>query len=321
MESLRFASPWLLTLLALVPLIAALAWPWRRGAAPALRLGSLRPAAGTRRTWRVRFEPWLLGLRLLALGLLVVALARPQRGEAASESTGEGIDVVLAFDTSSSMTQPFSQTRTRLDAAKEVLTKFVESRENDRVGLVVFQGSSLTLSPLTTDYDAVADAIDTADQLQLNDGTAIGVALGSSVNVLRGSDAASRIIILLTDGENNAGQVEPLAAARIAERLGARVYTVGVVSRVGLQSPRSTLNVDEASMRSIADVTGGTYNRAEDPDALAKIYDRIDELEKSRIAGREFTRYDEIAPYFLAAAALALALELMARVTLFRRFA
>jgi Ca-activated chloride channel family protein len=272
-------------------------------------------------TWRVRFEPALMALRLLGVALLVVAVARPQRGEAASETQGEGIDIVLAFDVSASMTQPFGQGRTRIDAAKEVLSRFIEGRTNDRVALVAFQGSSITLSPLTDDYRAVDQAAQNAEQVRLADGTAIGTAIGESVNVLRGSNAKSRIVILMTDGESNAGDVTPGAAARIAERLGARVYTVGVVSRVGVDPQRSRLNVDEASLKEIADVTGGTYNRAEDPDALGQIYQRIDELEKSRFAGQTFTRFDDIAPYVLAAAAAALALEAALRFTAFRRAA
>ena len=318
MDNLRFAAPWALLLLAGVPLLAWFAWP-RRGAA--VRLGALGPAASMKPTWRVRFEPALLALRLLGVALLVVAVARPQRGEAASETQGEGIDIVLAFDVSASMTQPFGQGRTRIDAAKEVLSRFVEGRTNDRVALVAFQGSSITLSPLTDDYRAVDQAVQGADQVRLADGTAIGTAIGESVNVLRGSNAKSRIVILMTDGESNAGDVTPGAAARIAERLGARVYTVGVVSRLGVDPQRSRLNVDEASLKEIADTTGGTYNRAEDPDALAQIYQRIDELEKSRFAGQTFTRFDDIAPYVLAAAAAALALEAALRFTAFRRAA
>jgi Ca-activated chloride channel family protein len=318
MDNLRFAAPWALLLLAGVPLLAWLLWP-RRGAA--VRLGTLGPAAAMKPTWRVRFEPALMALRLLGVALLVVAVARPQRGEAASETQGEGIDIVLAFDVSASMTQPFGQGRTRIDAAKDVLSRFIEGRTNDRVALVAFQGSSITLSPLTDDYRAVDQAVGYADQVRLADGTAIGTAIGESVNVLRGSNAKSRIVILMTDGESNAGDVTPGAAARIAERLGARVYTVGVVSRVGINPQNSTLNVDEKSLKEIAEVTGGTYNRAEDPDALAQIYQRIDELEKSRFAGQTFTRFDDIAPYVLAAAAAALALEAALRFTAFRRVA
>jgi Ca-activated chloride channel family protein len=318
MDDLRFAAPWALLLLALVP---ALAWLASRRSSGSVRMGSLAAVAGIPRTWRVRLEPVLMGLRVIAVALLIVAVARPQRGEATSETQGEGIDIVLAFDVSASMTQPFAGGRTRLDAAKEVLSQFIEGRTNDRVALVAFQGSSITLSPLTTDYGAVDAAVQRADQVRLADGTAIGTAIGESVNVLRGSSAASRIVILMTDGESNAGEITPLAASRIAERLGARVYTIGVVSRVGLNPSRSSLNVDERSLKEIADVTGATYNRAEDPGALAQVYQRIDELEKSRFPGQDFTRFNDIAPYFLAAAAMALALELGLRFTAFRRMA
>jgi Ca-activated chloride channel family protein len=266
----------------------------------------------------VRFEPALLALRLLAVAALIVALARPQRGEASTAVEGEGIDIVLAYDVSSSMTQPFAGAETRLQAAERVLTDFIGARENDRVGLVAFQGSSITLSPLTTDYTALADSAREAGALQLRDGTAIGTALGASANVLRGSAAASRIVILLTDGENNEGELQPLAAARIAERLGVRVYTVGILASFS-QGIRSNINVDEESLRQIAEVTGGTYSRAENAQTLADVYARIDELEKTRIVGEEFTRFDVWAPYVLAAAAAAFALEIALRTTLFRR--
>jgi Ca-activated chloride channel family protein len=309
-----------LVLLAALPLLAAAAWP-RDGAAPAMAVGALGAAARAGRTWRVRAERWLPALRVVGVALLILALARPQRGEASTTTETEGIDIVLAYDVSSSMTQPFGGTRTRLDAAEEVLTGFVERRTNDRVGLVAFQGTSITLSPLTTDYTALVQSVESAALLQLADGTAIGSALGESVNVLRGSNAATRIIILLTDGENNAGNVPPLSAARIAERLGARVYTVGVVGGPLFSQGRQAANVDEESLRSIADVTGGTYSRATDPATLEQVYADIDALEKSRIEGRTLTRFDDIAPYFLAAAAAAFALEIALRASLFRRLA
>ncbi|MEK7692921.1 MAG: VWA domain-containing protein [Chloroflexota bacterium] len=317
MDGARFASPYVLLLLLAVP---ALAWYARgaRGVPASVLVGALGAAAGARRTWRVRAERLLPALRLLAVALLIVALARPQRGEASSRTRGEGIDIVLGFDISSSMTQPFARGKTRMQAAQDVLSQFVAARTDDRVGLVVFQGASLTLSPLTTDYRAIAQELQDAGRINLEDGTAIGVAIGQSVNVLRGSNAASRIVILLTDGENNGKAIEPLAAARIAERLGVRVYTVGVVSR-GTNPGFSRLNVDEQSLREIADVTGGTYNRAEDPNALAEIYANIDRLERSRFEDERFTRYDEIAPMVLAAAAVMLTLEMVLRYGVLRR--
>jgi Ca-activated chloride channel family protein len=320
MDAFRFEAPWALVLLVLVPLLMALVWPRRGRSAGALVVGRLGAAASVRPTWRVRFEPALLLLRLFGVAALVFALARPQRGEASTQLEGEGIDIVLAYDVSSSMTQPFGGNTTRLEVAEQVLTDFIRARENDRIGLVAFQGSSITLSPLTTDYEAVASLAHEAGTLRLEDGTAIGTALGASVNVMRTSNAASRIVILLTDGENNAGELQPLAAARIAERLGVRVYTIGILAQ-GFQAIRSNVNVDEESLRRIAEVTGGTYSSARDPEGLAESYRTIDDLEKSRAGGRIFTHYDEWAPYALAAAAVAFALDVVLRSTLFRRLA
>ena len=319
MDGLRFASPYALLLLLAAPLLAAYLSRARRDAA-SVRVGALGAAAGARRTWRVRAELLLPIVRLLAATMLIFALARPQRGEAASRTEGEGIDIVLGFDISSSMTQPFARGKTRMQAAQDVLSQFVTARKNDRVGLVVFQGASLTLSPLTTDYRAIAQAVQDAGRIHLEDGTAIGTAIGQSVNVLRSSNAASRILILLTDGENNGTTIEPLAAARIAQALGVRVYTVGVVS-LGTNPGFSRLNVDEASLKEIASVTGGTYNRAEDPQALQDIYANIDRLEKSHFEDQRFTRYDELAPYLLAAAAALVAFEIALRYGLLRRAA
>jgi Ca-activated chloride channel family protein len=318
MDGLRFASPYLLLLLLALPAVGLLAYRRREETTPPVAFGSAAAASAATRSWKLRLEPALLLLRLVAAALLVVALARPQRGEAESAIEGEGVDIVLAFDVSSSMTQPFAGIESRLDAATRVLAEFVSSRTEDRVGLVVFKRSSLTMSPLTTDYSAVRAAVENADTIELGDGTAIGVAIGESVNVLRESKASSRIVILLTDGENNVEEVQPLSAARIAERLGVRVYTVGVVSR-GLDRSQSTLNVDERALTEIAEITQGTYNRAEDPTALAQIYQSIDELERSRVEGRTFTRFDEFAPYVLAAAAILLATEVVLRYSLFRR--
>ncbi len=316
---LRFEDPAILLLLLAVPALAVIAL-WFRSDGGAIRVGDIAPAARAHRTWRVRLEPWLPVWRLLAVTLLIVAMARPQRGEAATESEGEGIDIVLAYDLSSSMSEPFARGQSRQDAAEDVLKRFIEARENDRVGLVVFRERTLTLSPLTVDYDALSSVVESAPSIRLDDATAIGSAIAESVRALESSESASKIVILLTDGENTAGDIEPLAAARIAESLGIRVYTVGVVSITAGQQ-QSTLNVDEAALREIASVTGATYNRAEDPAALDQIYTSIDDLEKSRFATIELTRYDEIAPWLLAAAAIALALEILLRSTYFRRAA
>jgi Ca-activated chloride channel family protein len=316
---LRFADPILLSLLLLLPALAWYAWRGRR--ATAIAFGALAGGGKPAATWRVRGERALPALRLLAAALLVIAIARPQRGEATSQTQGEGIDIVLAFDISSSMSQPFARTKTRLQAATDVLSQFVAARTNDRVGLVAFQGASITLSPLTTDYNALGGMVRTAGRITLSDGTAIGLAIGESVNLLRSSTAASRVVILLTDGENNVHDIEPGEAAKIAESLGVRVYTIGVVTPPAFENFRTQVGVDEQSLKQIAETTGGTYNRAEDPQALQQIYENIDELEKSRFEDKTVMRFDEMAPYVLAAAAAALALEFALRYGLFRRAA
>lgn len=314
MDSLRFDAPSALWLLLLLPPAALLLWRRHRSA---LRLGSLRDSSGLGSTWRTRLEAGLPALRLLAVALLIVALARPQRGEAGSEVYGEGVDLVLAFDISTSMGLPFTAGTNRLEAARAALSEFARAREQDRLGLVVFQGSALTLNPLTTDYDAVARQIEDADRLTLDDGTALGLAIAQSVKVLEESPEQSRAVILLTDGENNVHSIEPVDAARVAQALGVRVYTIGVVSQERGQTSR--LNVDERALREIATMTDATYNRVEDPEALQRVYGEIDQLEKARFRNRTFTRFDEWAPFLLLAAAIVLAAEVALRHLAVRR--
>jgi Ca-activated chloride channel family protein len=316
----RFADPWILLLLLALPALAMFALLSRRGAR-VIPLGTVASTPMAPRTWRMRTEPLLTLARLAAIALLIVGLARPQRGEAITRAELEGIDIVLAYDVSSSMTAPFGGTVSRLEAAESVLKRFVSRREGDRVGLVAFKGNSVTLSPLTTDYNALAQAVEDAGRLRLADGTAIGPAIGASLNVLQGSDAPSRIVIILTDGTNNAEGLTPLGAARIAQELGIRVYTIGVVSPGLTDQSQSTLNVDETALKEIANITGGAHYRAEDPDALGNIYDTIEKLEKTEFEGSALTRYVDVAPWVLAAAAIALAVEVILRATAFRRAA
>jgi Ca-activated chloride channel family protein len=200
----------------------------------------------------------------------------------------------------------------RLDVAKRVLVDFIEGREEDRLGLVIFRATSIVLSPLTLDYDALTSVTEEVGDVTLEDGTAIGVGLGDALNLLRESRARSRVAILLTDGENNAGDIEPLAAARIAETLGVRVYTIGVI-----EAGRRT--VDGEALKEMAELTGGRYFPASSEQALEAIYASIDQLEKSRIDRSQFGTYDEYAMYFLAAALGLLALELFLRNTLWRQ--
>lgn len=318
MDAVRFASPWVLWLLLLAPVLVLVSF--RGPGRAAVRLGSIGEARKGARTWRTRGERALPLLQVLAAALLVVAIARPQRGVAGAETADEGIDIALAFDISASMTYPYARNETRLDAAKRVVSNFVSTRHGDRIGLVVFQATSLTLSPLTPDTQAVASEVRGADRVHLDDGTAIGLAIAQSVKLLESSHATSRIVILLTDGQNNVHVVEPLAAARIAEALDVRVYIVGVGSRGGLPGD-ANFTIDEQAMKQIAQVTGGSYNRAEDPASLQDTYDEIARLERSRLPGARFSRYDEWSPYVLAAAATLLALSVALRFGLFRRLA
>ena len=327
--SLHFESPYLLLLLLALPPLAW--WQMRRGQpAGGLTLGSLRLVSGLRPTWRVRHR-WLLpALRMLSLMLVVLALARPQAGRAGAVIPAEGIDIVLAMDVSGSMTDSTLGERTRLEAAKQVLTDFITGRENDRLGLVVFRSESLALSPLTLDYRALQELVDRADDSPLPDGTAIGLAVADSLNLLRESRARSRVVILLTDGENNRFEVEPLAAARIAQTLKMRVYAIGVVdappagssqgSSAEIPTPTTTrLNVNEEALRQMAELTGGQYYRADSPDTLAQIYDEIGELEKSRVGGERFSAFDERSALFLLPALALLGLEVLLASTVFRK--
>jgi Ca-activated chloride channel homolog len=312
----RFADPYLLVLLALLPLALFLKARFTKEAS-AGGFSNLSLLAGFTSTWRLRYR-WLpTALRAGALALLVVALARPQTGRAESELPGQGIDIALVLDTSSSMTTSSLGQDTRLAVAQRVLTDFVKGRTNDRIGLVIFREDSLVLSPLTLDYDALSRLLGDVNQVNLSDGTAIGVGLSDALNLLRESRARSRLVVLLTDGENNAGTIEPLVAARIAETLGIRVYTIGVID----PRTRNTnqVNVDEKALQEMANVTGGRYFPAESEQALNQIYQSIDALEKSRVGRPQFGAYNELAKYFLVAGLLLLAGELALRTTVWRQ--
>ena len=309
---MRFADPYLLALLALIPVLFFLERRFVRDGSPGA-YSSLALLAGRRRTWRLRFR-WLpVATRALALVLLVVALARPQTGQAESELPGEGIDIALVLDASGSMTITTLGRESRLAVAQRVLSDFITGRKDDRLGLVAFRNTSLVVSPLTLDYEALKTLVASVGQLNIADGTAIGDGLAEALNLLRDSRARSRVVVLLTDGENNAGVVQPLAAARIAETLGIRVYTIGVLDSAG------GANVDARALQEMARVTGGRYFPADSEEALSEIYASIDDLEKSRVGRPQFGAYNELAVHFLVAALPLLALELGLRTTAWRQ--
>ena len=330
----RFASPFYLLLLLLIPGLAFLYM--RKEAIPrrgTLSFPSLNLVAGLPRSPRLSWRHVLVVFRLLALALLVFTLARPQTGRAKEIIRGEGIDIMLVLDVSGSMAAEDFQPRNRLEAAKEVIQEFVEGREYDRIGLVVFASQSFIQCPLTLDYDVLLDLLDQIRlgiDMGLRDGTAIGIAIANATNRLKDSTAKSKIIVLLTDGVNNAGQIDPPTAAQIAQTLGIKIYTIGA-GRPGsapypVQDPffgtryvNRPHELDEESLRQIAEITGGLYFRATDSEALRQIYQRISEMEKTEVEVRRYIRYRELA-YLFALPALGLILsEVLLANTVFRK--
>jgi len=264
-----------------------------------------------------------MGLRLLALAALVVAVARPQSVATAERVASSGIDIVLALDTSGSMRAEDFQPDNRLTVAKRVIHDFIDQRHSDRIGLVVFAGTSFTQCPLTLDYPMLDTLLAQVDFGILSDGTAIGTAIANGVNRLADSKAKSRILILLTDGENNAGPIDPITAAKLAASRGVRVYTIGVgkegMVRMPVQTPfgvryqRVESHIDETVLKKIAKTTGGRYFRADAADALTKIFTTIDKLEKSEVAVKQYHRYGELFPWPVAAALGLLLIETVLR--------
>lgn len=272
----------------------------------------------------------LSGLRLVIILLLIVALARPQSSQGDESITTEGIDIILTLDVSGSMQAEDFQPN-RLEAAKKVAAEFIRGRKNDRIGLVVFAGHSVTQSPLTLDYEVLLSLLENVHNKMLQeDGTAIGMALANSVNRLRESTAKSKVIILLTDGVNNRGEIDPLTAANLAKSLQQRIYTIGAGSKGqafvtvddpvwGKQRLAIQADLDEAMLQKVAELTGGAYFRATDEKSLANIYAEIEKLEKSKIAVKQYKEYVELFPYFVSPALGLLCVELLLAHTRFRK--
>jgi Ca-activated chloride channel family protein len=305
--------------LALLPLLGLLAW-WRRrsGAAAPATLGfsaaGFLPGRGRDRT------RLLLGV-LSAAGmlLLTLALARPQRGFRENELSGRGVDIVLALDVSSSMRAEDFQPDNRLVVAKAVAQTFVASRPHDRLGLVVFAGTAVTQCPLTLNHAVLGELLSRVDFNMVEDGTAIGTGLATALNRLRESKAKSKVVILLTDGDNNRGAIDPATAAELARALGVRVYTIGVGTSgiaptlvddpvFGLRYERVPVRLDETTLRAIAQRTGGRYFRARDAAGLAAIYRQIDQMEKTDVRDMAYSEWRDRGPDLLALAALCLGL-------------
>lgn len=329
---MRFAQPyWLLLLLAL-PLLAWL--KGKRGQEAAFLYSSVQLVKGITGISRSRIGQVLLRLRWAALALFIVALARPQLGEGLATVRASGIDIVVALDLSGSMASEDFELRgsrvDRLTIAKEVLQKFVARRVNDRVGLVAFAGRAYIAGPLTLDHDFLLENIERLELNTIEDGTAIGSALTAALNRLRDIKSKSKIIILMTDGQNNAGQVPPLTAADAAQALGVKVYTIGVGTRGTAPYPQIDpfgrkvyvqlpVDIDEETLTEIARKTGGKYYRADNADTLRAIYAEIDRLEKTEAEVKKYQRYRELYPWVLLPGLVILLLEVILSNTVWRK--
>lgn len=326
-QHVSFAQPWYFLLLLLLPLIIWWEWKGRSLQHPEFRLTSLAGIQQVKPGWRVRLRPLLKVLRYVAFTALVVALARPQSSNVTESVDSDGIDIVLSLDVSGSMLAEDLKPN-RIDAAKQVALDFVRKRENDRIGLVIFSGESFTQCPITIDHNIVNEQLSAIESGMLQDGTAIGMGLATAVDRLRNSKAKSKIIILLTDGVNNTGLIDPSTALEIAKAYKIRVYCIGVGTRgqapypvqtpMGVQKQMVPVEIDEALLKKIAAQTGGKYFRATSNSSLSAVYKEIDQLEKSKVEVSSFKHFNDLFFPFAVLALVCIALEMLLRYTVFR---
>ncbi|MFQ5823683.1 MAG: VWA domain-containing protein [bacterium] len=328
---MRFANPEFLSLFVIIPFL--IFWYLRKNKN---REGSLRYSniglvknVG-KASSKKKYRHIIFALRLLVISLLIICFARPQSGRTEQEVITEGIDIIIALDISSSMLAVDFKPKNRLEAAKLVAGDFIEGRRNDRIGLVVFAAKSFTQCPLTLDYGILLNFIEKVESGMIEDGTAIGMAIANAANRLRDSKAKSKVVILLTDGQNNRGQLDPITAAKVAQAFGIRIYTVGVGKRgnalypvddpiFGKRYVPMPVQIDEASLKEIAKITKGSYFRATDKQSLDQIFNEIDQLEKTKIEVKQFTRFKELFITYLGLALGLVVLEIVLANTKFRK--
>lgn len=305
---------------------------FRKKTEPTIRMADTFSLQRAQRTWRVRLIPIQAVLRVLAFTLLVLAMARPQTHNSWEEETIEGIDIMLAMDVSSSMLAEDIQPN-RIEAAKKVAAEFISDRTNDNIGLTIFAGEAFTQCPMTIDHASLLSLLqhssDYVGSGAIIDMTAIGMGLTNAVSRLKDSKAKSRVVILLTDGTNNYGEISPLTAADMARQLGIRIYTIGVGAdgtsmrpvTVGGTTQQLLLpnDIDEETLSKIAKTTNGRYYRAASAEELRQIYSDIDKLEKSKLDVQRYSKVYDVYQYLVLGAIIALLLEILLRITVFRR--
>jgi Ca-activated chloride channel family protein len=328
----RFLQPEFFWLFALLPLV--MLWRGRTGPVAAIEYSDVSLARDVARRSKSRIGNFLWLLPILAAALMIVGLARPQRGHSRTEVTANGIDNVLALDVSGSM-QALDflidgRRQNRIDVVKSVVAKFIDERTDDRIGIISFAGAPYLISPITLDHDWLQQNLERVTIGGTDDGTAIGSAIAASVNRLRMTTAKSKVVVLLTDGVNNTGKISPIAAAEAAKALGVKIYTIGVGVRGKAPIPvrdqagnmrivMAQVDVDEKTLQTIANDTGGKFYRATDTDSLQKIYEQINQYEKTAQTVQKFERYDELYPWAVIPAMAILALGSLLGQTRYRR--
>jgi Ca-activated chloride channel family protein len=328
----RFLQPEWFWLMALLPVV--MLWRGRRGPVAAIEYSDVSLAREVSRSSRSRIGLLVWALPLLAGALMIVGLARPQRTHSRTEVTANGIDIVLGLDVSGSMQaldfRIDHQRVNRIEVVKSVVSKFIDERPDDRIGLIAFAGAPYLVSPITLDHDWLQQNLERVTIGGTDDGTAIGSAIAAGVNRLRLTPAKSKVVILLTDGVNNTGKISPLAAAEAARAMGVKIYTVGVGVRGDAPIPvrdaagntrliMAKVDVDEKTLQAVADETGGKFYRATDTDSLQKIYEQINRFEKSAQTVQKFERTEELYPWALIPSLAILGLSLTLQHTRLRR--
>lgn len=327
MENIVFENPGLLWLLLILPLVGYWLFAKDKKTRPYLHYSDTRVGGKLKKTWKVRLYPVLNVLRLLCIALLIVALARPQTKSKNSRKNIEGVDIVMAMDISGSMlAEDFKPNR--LESSKQLAKEFIQARESDRIAIVAFSGEAYTQCPLTIDHGILENRLKELQSGVIPDGTALGDGLAVAINRIRQSDAKSKVVILLTDGVNNAGSIDPLTAADIAKTFGIKVYTIGVGTRglapypfrtpFGIQYQNTKVEIDEELLGQIAEETGGRYFRATNENNLKEIFNEIDQLEKTKIEVVSFEHRSEEYKPLLWCALVLLLLEITGRLFVFK---